>query len=140
MGKDSPSLYFQPPAETQAQWQCHTGKQLRLGLGFTPVLKSHHQHLPDPFSTWHPTILVPLGVCAGRTAFPNTPSVMEKLISAQNGSKGFKSDDHRCFSWRTWEDFKTSSQQGVIPVFLVRACRHTQLCRAPDLFPIITTF
>lgn len=61
-----------------------------MGLDFTPALKSHHQHPPDHFSTRHPTIsdvlLAIRSPCrqGGWHAepFPNTPSMMEKLISA----------------------------------------------------------
>ena len=61
-----------------------------MGLGFTPVLRSHHQHPLGHFSTWHPTTSdVPLAIRSPcwqggwhAEPFPNTPSAMEKFISA----------------------------------------------------------
>lgn len=59
---------------------------------------------------------VPAELLPCRT-FPNTPSVMEKLISAQNSSKGFKSDDHRFFSWRDVGGFQNQQPARCDPCF-----------------------
>lgn len=116
-------------------------KAAQIGLGLHPSAQIPPPAPPRPLfhlASHHPCATGSLcqQSCCPAEPFPNTPSAMEKLISAQNSSKGFKSDDHRFFfHGGTWEDFKTRSRQGVIPVFLVRACRHTHLCRAPDSFP-----
>ncbi|RLW02010.1 hypothetical protein DV515_00007606 [Chloebia gouldiae] len=88
MGKESSWLHFQPPAETKLSGYV-TQESSSEWAGASPQCS-------DPTTSTPPA-----------EPFPNTPSVMEKLISTQNSSKGFKSDDHR-----TWEDFKTSRQQG----------------------------
>lgn len=119
VGKGSPLLYFQLNPSSVA---FSLRKAAQIGLGLHPGAQIPPPAPPRPLfhlASHHPCTTGSLcqQSCCPAEPFPDTPSAMEKLISAQNSSKGFKSDDHRFFSWRDVGGFQNQEQARCDPCF-----------------------